>query len=53
MMRSPHPLIAAAVALVALGICYVGVLASLVDTWSTHYLYSYGFAVPFIAAYLV
>jgi EpsI family protein len=53
MTRSAYPLIAAAVATVALGICYAGVFASLVEAWSTHYLYSYGFAVPFIAAYIV
>lgn len=53
MPRSAHHLTTAAVATAAFGICYAGVIASLVDTWSTDYLYSYGFAVPFIAAYIV
>lgn len=34
-------------------ICYAGVIWSLVDVWSTNHLYSYGFAVPVIAAYIV
>src|SRR5688500_125997 len=53
MPRSAGRVIAAAVASAAFGICYAGVIASLVETWSTHYLYSYGFAVPLIAAYVV
>jgi len=36
----------------ALVLCYGSVLASLVTVWSTNYLYSYGFAVPFVAAYV-
>jgi EpsI family protein len=41
-----------AVATAAFGICYGGIIAGLIDTWSTSYLYSYAFAVPFIAAYI-
>jgi EpsI family protein len=33
-------------------LCYAGVIVSLVELWSTYALYSYGFAVPFIAGYL-
>jgi EpsI family protein len=32
---------------------YAGVLRQLVDVWSTNYLYSYGFAVPLVSAYMV
>jgi EpsI family protein len=53
MSLSAGRLTAAAVATAAFGICYAGVIASLVDIWSTNYLYSYGIAVPFIAAYIV
>ncbi len=53
MTRSAQRLTTAAIATAAFGICYAGIIASLVDTWSTHYLYSYGFAVPLIAAYIV
>jgi EpsI family protein len=51
--RSAGGLTAVAVAAAAFGICYAGVIASLVEAWSINYLYSYGFAVPFIAAYIV
>jgi EpsI family protein len=37
----------------ALLFCYAAVLVSLVDKWSNHPLYSYGFAVPLISAYMV
>ncbi len=33
-------------------LCYAGVIVALVNVWSTYPLYSYGFAVPFIAGYL-
>ncbi|HYS24360.1 MAG TPA: EpsI family protein [Vicinamibacterales bacterium] len=49
---SPRVLAAAVVGIAALLLCYGGVLASLVTVWSTNYLYSYGFAVPFVAAYV-
>ena len=49
---SPRVLVTAAVGIAALALCYGGVLASLVTVWSTNYLYSYGFAVPFVAAYV-
>jgi len=32
--------------------CYGRVIALMIGTWSTNTLYSYGFAVPFIAAYV-
>jgi EpsI family protein len=51
--RSAGRLTAVAVATAAFGMCYAGVIASLVELWSINYLYSYGFAVPFIAAYIV
>lgn len=44
--------LAVVVAATAFGICYAGVIASLIGVWSTHYLYSYGFAIPLIAAYI-
>lgn len=47
-----YPLAAVAIAITALGLCYGGVIASLMDVWSTNFLYSYGFAVPVIAAYI-
>src|SRR4051812_42116665 len=37
----------------ALLACYAGVLAGIVQVWSTNYLYSYGFAVPLISAYML
>jgi EpsI family protein len=40
------------VAAVAFGICYHEIIASIVRVWSTQPLYSYGFAVPLIAAYV-
>jgi EpsI family protein len=49
---SPRVLVAAAVGAAALVLCYGGVVTSLVTVWSTNYLYSYGFAVPFVAAYV-
>jgi len=33
--------------------CYAGAIAALVGTWTTNALYSYGFAVPLISAYMV
>jgi EpsI family protein len=42
-----------AVTLAAFAVVYAGVIRSLVDVWSTNFLYSYGFAVPLIAAYVV
>jgi EpsI family protein len=53
MPLSAGRLTAAAVAAAAFGICYAGVITSLIDIWSTNYVYSYGIAVPFIAAYIV
>src|SRR5437762_1404112 len=38
---------------VAFLFCYGTVIASLVTLWSTYALYSYGFAVPFIAGYVL
>ena len=52
MTRSAYHLTAVAIAAAAFGICYGGIIASMIDVWSTNYLYSYGFAVPFIAAYI-
>src|SRR4029079_15552822 len=34
----------------ALLVCYASVLVSIVQVWSSNYLYSYGFAVPLISA---
>jgi EpsI family protein len=48
-----HRAIVVAAAITAFGICYGGVILSLINVWSTNYLYSYGFAVPLIAAYIV
>jgi EpsI family protein len=42
-----------AVAAIAFAICYAHPIATLIGVWSTNALYSYGFAVPFIAAYIV
>jgi EpsI family protein len=53
MTRSAYRLTAAALAATAFGICYAGIIASMIDTWSKNPLYSYGFAVPLIAAYIV
>src|SRR5215510_9973439 len=50
---SPHWIAAVAAAAVAFALCYGQIIASLVDTWSTNPLYSYGFAVPLISAYIV
>lgn len=53
MTRSPSRLtVVAIVAAIAFGVCYASVFASLIETWSTHSVYSYAFAVPFIAAYI-
>jgi EpsI family protein len=41
------------IVLATFAVCYAGVIRSLLDLWSTNYLYSYGFAVPVIAGYLV
>jgi EpsI family protein len=38
---------------VAFALCYATVAVGLIDKWSTNYVYSYGFAVPLIAAYIV
>ena len=53
MTRSAYRLTIGAIAAAAFGICYFGVIASLIDVWSTNYLYSYGIAVPFIAAFIL
>ena len=37
----------------AFGLCYVGVIVTLVTTWASSYLYSYGFAVAFISGYML
>ena len=42
----------AAIAAAAFAICFSGVLASVFHAWSAQALYSYGFAVPLIAAYV-
>jgi len=52
MTRSAYRVTAMAVAVAAFGICYGAIIAGMIDTWSTNYLYSYAFAVPFIAAYI-
>jgi EpsI family protein len=44
-------LIAAAAA--AFVLCYAGVIAGIVGTWSSNYLYSYGVAVPLISGYTI
>ena len=41
-----------AVAAIAFAICYAHPIATLMGVWSMNPLYSYGFAVPFIAAYI-
>jgi EpsI family protein len=51
--RSAYRLTAAAFGILAFGICYSGIIASTVRVWSTQALYSYGFAVPVIAAYVL
>jgi EpsI family protein len=38
---------------IALLFCYSNVMLALIDKWATHPLYSYGFAVPLISAYIV
>ena len=38
---------------VAFLLCYAGVLIHIVSTWSSNYLYSYGFAVPLISGYML
>ena len=42
-----------ALAAIAFGLCYAGVIATLITTWASSYLYSYGFAVAFISGYMV
>jgi EpsI family protein len=42
-----------AATIAALTLCYARVLASLVDAWTTNYLYSYAVAVPLISGYMV
>ena len=42
-----------ALAAMAFGLCYIGVIITLVTTWANSYLYSYGFAVAFISGYMV
>ena len=49
---SSRAIVTAVVGVGALVLCYGSVLASLVTVWSTNYLYSYGFAVPCVAAYV-
>jgi EpsI family protein len=49
---SSRAIVTAVVGAAALVLCYGSVLASLVTVWSTNYLYSYGFAVPFVAVYV-
>lgn len=41
-----------AVAAVAFALCYADTIGSLIKVWSGNPLYSYGFAVPLIAAYI-
>ena len=41
------------VAALAFGLCYAGVIATLVTTWARSYLYAYGFAVAFISLYML
>jgi EpsI family protein len=41
------------VVLATFAVCYAGVIKSLFEVWSTNHLYSYGFVVPVIAAYIV
>src|SRR5262245_13106014 len=48
---SSRAIVTGVVGAAAIVLCYGGVLGSLVAVWSTNYLYSYGFAVPFVAAY--
>lgn len=47
------PAFAIALAATALAVCYGAVVAELVHAWSIDPLYSYGFAVPLISAYIV
>jgi EpsI family protein len=42
-----------ALAMAAFALCYAGVMAALVGSWATDYLYSYGFAVPLISGYVL
>lgn len=40
-------------AAIAFTVCYAQVILALVDQWATNPLFSYGFAVPLISAYLI
>ncbi len=51
-VQSKARLAAIALAIVAFVVCYARVAALLVDMWSANPLYSYGFVLPFIAAYV-
>ena len=42
-----------ALAATAFGLCYIGVIITLVTTWASSYVYSYGFAVAFISGYML
>lgn len=42
-----------ALAAIAFGLCYTGVIVTLVTIWANSYLYSYGFAVAFISGYML
>jgi EpsI family protein len=42
-----------ALAGLAFALCYLGVIIGLVSTWTSSYVYSYGFAVAFISGYMV
>ena len=37
----------------AFALCYLGVIATLVQIWATSPIYSYGFVLPFVAGYIV
>jgi EpsI family protein len=51
-MKSKRRLAMLGVAAIAFAMCFAYPIASLVGVWSANPLYSYGFAVPFIAAYI-
>ena len=52
MLRMPRLTLRLAAAALAFFICFGQVLASFISNWSTNALYSYGFVVPIIAAYI-